>query len=386
MLKIAKTIKFLIFCASFALLWSCSNVKQSSTVNVNNTQMSIKDLERRDHQICMSQGVDLEKWTDVSAEMYWRCRYNLMQDKIVHNPINPNDAESNAIIQEVSDKILKNLQKAHKAVLVGIDENPEESDHAKCLKLGYTLDPKNQDKNEAYYECRKQMIDNRTSAVPGIVTDKQPIMTPANQSQQHVAKIAQYDTPPSGEVEFTINRMKQYPNCMNVNVKSKLFDKCVGAQKQSLLCLDNMRTVNAKKQLDDKIYCQKQSILQFPDNYTLTRDKSAKEIEEMLKKEREDEIADEKAKQEMELNRTQKFFGESYASKDKLFSDESDTKNIKDKQNEREAMYNKIQILELREEFVVKCNQLLDQKLPDTIEMERRKCLNIGKNWYDIDE
>ena len=382
-----KTIKFLIFVASFALLSGCQILSQQEISNSMEMQTNIKDIERHDHQLCVSQGVNFEKWTDVSAEIYWRCRYNLIQDKMINNPVSPSDIENSAMITELSDKILKNLQKARKAILIGMEDDPEDSDHLKCLEMGYILDPKDQDKNEAYYECRKQLIVNRSAPPPGIVDgyQKSPSLTSENKMQQHVAKIAQYEMPPSNEVEFTINRINQYPNCININVKSKLFDKCVVAQKESLFCLDNIRTVNAKKQLDDKIYCQRQSLLQFPDNYTLTRNKSAKEIEEILKKEREDEIAEAKANQERKLNRTQKFFGEGYASQDRIFSDESDTKNVKEKQNEREKMFNKIQILELREEFIIKCNQLLAKKLPDTIEMERRKCIGMGENWHDID-
>lgn len=381
--------KFTKFLILFTLLglFNCRFLSQPT--NFEEVQTNLKDIERYDHQLCLTQDIDFEKWTDVSAEIYWRCRYNLMQDKMVNNQMNPADVENNAKMAEINDNILKNLQKARKAVLVGIEDNPEQTDHLKCNKMGFVLDPKNQNMNEAYYQCRKNLITDRSPPPPGITSDVsnfQPTasMNSANKTMPGV-KIAQHPLPPSPEVDFTINRMKQYPNCMNLNVKSKIFDKCVAAQKESLFCLENIRTVNAKKQLDDKIYCQRQSLLQFPDNYTLTRNKSAKEIEDMLKKEREDEIAEERAKQERELTRTRKFFGESYASQDKIFSDESDAKNIKQRQSEREIMFNKIQILELREEFIVKCNQMLEQKLPDIIQMERRKCLDMGKNWYDIE-
>ncbi len=132
-----------------------------------------------------------------------------------------------------------------------------------------------------------------------------------------------------------------------------------------------------KKQLDDKIYCQKQSEVQFPDNYMIAKNKSAEEIERKMRQKQLDITQKEQEANRMQINQTRQFFESGNVSKDIAIA----TNNIQQSQSSKEELLKKVQILQLREEFINKCNNLMDQKLPNYVKDQTEKCLMIGKEW-----
>jgi hypothetical protein len=127
--------------------------------------------------------------------------------------------------------------------------------------------------------------------------------------------------------------------------------------------------MKVKKRLEDKIYCQKQAFIQFPDNYALAKDKSASEIAKL--EESKEHIAEE--------NYTLKY----------LEGETSDISNLGrqiDKSGDweeksKEKIYSKLDLLRLREQFMYQCNQTMDDKLPDFVKNSAQNCLDIAKNW-----
>ncbi len=343
-------------------------------------QSHMRTIERADHQTCISQGIDFGEWNDVSTELYWRCRYNLAQDKIIQDATTASDIRNNAMVKKISKKILKNLKRSRQAILSSIESDIEVFDHSKCLSRGYSLDTNDQSKNQQYYECRKKLIYERVSPAPTVTNSYEASNLPDQEFEQYL-EAAKQNRVSKGEVNFASNMVNKYPRCRKVNVKSKFFRQCFEAQDRSIACLDKLVTVKAKKQLDDKIYCQQQSFIQFPDNYSITKNKSAKEIERILQEQREAYVKKLEEEKEASINRTLQFFEEGHVSQDSLFRD---NKNISDEQQKKEELYKKIQILGLREEFITKCNELTEQKLPDYIEEKTKECIAIGENWNKI--
>jgi hypothetical protein len=355
------------------LLTSCT----PTDTYVAQTQAHLRIVEREDHQKCVSQGIDFGDWNDVSTELYWRCRYNLVQSRFIHDATTSSDIRNNAIVKKISNKIIKNLTRSRQAILSNIEDNLEAFDHSKCLSMGYSLDSNNQYKNEKYYECRKKLVYDRVPAAPSLTNSYEAAVLPISKFDQYVDNVKKNKIS-TGEVDYASSMINRYPLCRNINVKSKYFKQCHDSQEESFACLSKIVTLKAKKQLNDRLYCQQQAFIQFPDNYSITRNKSAKEIERILQEKRDQHVAKLKRQKEAKVNRTLQFFQEGHISQDILFKDQ---KNTQEKQGGKEILYQKIQILELREEFIYKCNGLLEQKLPTYVEEQTAQCLQIGKDW-----
>ncbi len=344
----------------------------------------LKEIEIEHHKSCVLQGSKFGKWSDVSTEFYWECRHNLMQAKIIPNANSTSGIQNNMMVNEIDGKIIANLQRARRATLSGIESDIELFDHSKCLAMGHDLDTNDQGKNEEYYKCREKLIDDRSPAPPGITDSYYNPISRKDFGDKSVYNVKS-NKPTSGEVEFVMNKINEYPNCKNINVKSIFFNKCIDSQKKAFFCFDGIRALKAKKQLNDKIYCQQQSFIQFPDGQTVTRNKSAEQIEEMLKKERERKIDELKMAKERDINRTKKFFEEGYVSQDKVLSREADINNLKAERNKRENLFNKVQILELRQEFIEKCNQSLGDDMPQYVAKEEKKCADLSNSWNQLE-
>jgi hypothetical protein len=342
-------------------------------------QAQMRLIEREDHQACVSQGIDFEDWDSISTEIYWRCRYSFIEKRRIHHAITAADIENNSMIKKISEKILNNLHRSKQAILSKIENNVEVFDHSKCLSMGYSLEEGDQVNDIQYYKCRENLIKSRTAPPPDLTNSFESSMMPKKKFEQYLDSTKQNKVI-SEDVKFTRNMIDRYPVCREVNVKSKFFGQCIKSQEESLVCFSNINTLAAKKKLDDKVYCQQQSFAQFPDNYSLTRNKSASEIEKMIKEEREKEVQRLKDLRERNINKTLKFFQEGYVSKDKLFRDD-EIIDKKQEQSKKEEINDKIKILSLREEFINKCNELMHSKIPDYIKEQENKCKRISEDW-----
>lgn len=355
-----------------------------SDAYIRKIRSDLKELELENHQSCVAQGAKFGKWSDVSTEFYWECRYNYMKAQIIPNAQKADQIQRNIFVKEVNDKIIKNLQRAKRATMAGIENDIEIFDHSKCLQQGYTIDTNDQGKNEEYYKCRARLMEERSPQAPGVTNSYRDLSPDGKLGKTQLHNVKSNKTR-SGEVDFVIGKMGQHPNCQHVNVKSIFFKKCVAAQKKAYFCYNDIRTLKAKKMLNDRIYCQQQSFIQFPDDQTVTRNKSAKQIEDMLRRKRERKIEELKMQKEADINRTKKFFEDGYVSQDKIFSRKSDTQNVKEAQSEREGLFNKIQILSLRQEFIETCNQSLGGDMPEYIKQSEEKCADISKDWNKVE-
>ena len=357
------------------ILLSILNSCTPSESYLMNIQSNLRMIERVDHQKCIAKGIEFEEWSDVSTSLYWRCRYILSQSRFIQSATTSSDIKNNAMVKKSSTKILKNLKRSQQAVLSKIEENIEVFDHSKCVSLGFDLDSDDQNASDAYYRCRKKLIYERTPPSPAITNSYEASIVGNQKQFDQYLQNARSNKLPQGGVKLAINNVSQYSNCQNINANSKFFWDCVDAQKESEFCLSNIGNMKAKKQLDDKIYCQSQAEVQFPDNYMVAKNKSPKEIESSVRNKANQERK--KKRTEQEVNRTKEFFESGNISKDITLAIDNTQKN----QVKKEELFNKVQILRLREEFINKCNDLMDLKLPDYLKTQKDQCLSIGINW-----
>lgn len=361
--KLSKNHLFVFF--TLFIISSCS-VSESTLLS---EQSALRVTERQDHQKCVSEGLEVGNWDDLTTELYWRCRYNLAKERITYLPITPGLFRKNSAINKTIDIIIRNIAKAKFASLAKISDDVEILDHEKCSKMGYNLSSFNQSGVDEYYKCRERLILQRIPPAPKITHLYETSVLPEKRERNYLRISRDSRKEINAEASEAIELMKKYPICVGLSTDSLDFKKCSEATESSKECLSNIESMKVKKRLEDKIYCQKQAFIQFPDNYALAKDKSASEIAKLEEEKQNNE----------EENYTLKY----------LEGETSDISNLgrqvnkSDNEEERskEKIYSKLDLLRLREQFMYQCNQTMDEKLPDFVENSTKTCLDIANNW-----
>ena len=347
-------------------LFSCSN----SDSYLFDQQSKLGIIERQDHQKCVSQGLDYGDWDEIITELYWRCRYELINARRVSNIVDV-FSKNNAVVEQMSDEVLKNLSRAKYSVLAKMEDDIELLDHEKCTKIGYKLGIV--DLDDDYYICRKDLILARIPPAPRITNTFAASALPKDKSKQYIA-IANETINSNKEAGLIMEMMQKYPSCAGLNTKSNDFKKCSAASDESTKCLANIGSIRVKKDLQDKIYCQKQTFIQFPDNYALAKDKSASEIEKLKLEDK--KKTDKEVKEE--INTTLMYLqGERDLKNIGRYVDDGNNQEEKSK----DKLYSRVELLRLRESFNYQCNKKMEDKLPEFIEQSSQSCLDIAKNW-----
>ena len=309
--------------------------------------------------------MDLGDWGDIITEIYWRCRYNLVQERMIDDAVTASAIKNNAVMSKVSEKILENLNRAKQAVLSKSEYNIDTLDHSRCIAQGYNLNTENERELTDYYKCRQDLVLERNPPAPSITHAYEASALKGDQFNQYLNDVEKY-TQPEEEAMVAGEMLNRYPACVGLNVQTKDFALCVDAHKKAQKCLEGMNITVAKKQLEDKIYCQQQAFIQFPDNYSIAEHKSIEEIEKDI--EYQEELARNKTLEFLESGRTLQV--------DKMRVDDEQTQ-----EQEQVQLYNKIKLLKLREQFITRCNDVMQKKLPIFVEQATQECKDIGNNW-----
>jgi hypothetical protein len=357
----------IIFCLLLSLLSSCDN----SISYLFTYQSSLRIIERQDHQKCVSQGLDYGEWDEIITEMYWRCRYNLVMARKVDDAVDAATMRNNAVIDKISEEILKNLTRAKYSVLAKIEDDIELTDHNKCVAMGNKLGIG--ESSDGYYRCRQNLILSRIPPAPKVTNVFETAVMPEGKSKEYL-EMAENDRKSGKESAAVMELLHKYPNCMALNIESEDFKKCSAATDESRQCLANVPSLRIKKEMEDKIYCQQQAFVQFPDNYALAKDKSRTEIAKL----REEIKKDKGEKINRENNATLLYLeGEKNVSnigRDEEFSGDDEKKY-------KERIYGKVELLRVRERFIYQCNKKMDEKLPEFVSQANEDCGKIAKNW-----
>lgn len=348
-------------------LFSCDSQSYLSA------QVTVRNIEKQDYQACIAQGLDYGDWNDITTELYWRCRYNLIRVRFVTDIRSPSDVKYNALINKISEKIINNLIRSEFAALTTIDSKTEVLDNQECAKVGYDLNNNNKSIMDNYYHCREKLFLSRIGGAK-TYTDVKELLLTSSWNKDYLALLQKkYDD----EIDNVEEMIKRYPNCFGLGIKSDDLGKCVMANNQSKKCLNEVESAKIKKIIEGKTYCQQQAYNEFPDDYALTKDKSASEIEKLKERKKlaqnknSKELSDEDiiAKQYLNNDQRQKNIG-------RQIVDDNDSE-----EQSKEKLYSRVDLLQLRERFIASCDKEMDNKLPDFYDQAEQDCLDIAKNW-----
>ena len=350
--------KITVFFTVFTLLASCS---------INLPSLKIHQIKRQDSAICRSQGFQINNSNSRETEIYWKCRLNLIQDRIIEDSITNDKAiRYNNMIEKIQKEIIENLNKAKEETLGQLDDDFNINDHNKCLIAGYTNKSNNPRKVNDYYRCRENLILSRNPTDPRIVdtfkfkTQKsQNILQDKEKFEKYITRLFQKNSRGDQDAKNLIKAIAQYPQCANENYRTEKFKLCIRAQEKAEECVNKIEEQKIIKQLNDRIFCQKQAYVQFPDELAI------------------DDI--EKIKNQEKLRKNNLLLG--YLDP-KLELEKQQVEQQKEQIIQNNAkIYTKLELLRIRESFIEKCNQLMVKKINNYIDSLSKNCTLVSNSW-----
>ncbi|MFT6106804.1 MAG: hypothetical protein ACJA0S_000885 [Rickettsiales bacterium] len=316
-------------------------------------------------------GMDYGEWDEIITEMYWRCRYNLVMDRRIHDEISADSIKNNAVIDKIGEEMLRNLSRAKYSALSKIDDDIDLTDHKECFSQGFSINIGQN--NDDYYSCRTNLVLRRIPPAPKITHSFEASALPPDRIDDYLRTVAKNSKENNRESSMIVEQIQRYPKCIGLAVGSKDFYKCSSASDRSAQCLSLVHLSISKKVLEDKTYCQEQAFIQFPDDYALAKNKSASEIEKL------------KAQIKSQKDIKSKDDGNvtlAYLKGERTISSVGGVEGDGDEEKfAKEEIYTKVELMKLREYFVFQCNAKMDDKIPEFVEEKKKVCFDIAENW-----
>ena len=390
----------LAFLAAFIFLSACD-----TTAAINARNLEMQQIERDDHQFCGSLGLDIDEENDLKTELYWRCRVVLVKNKIKLTA-SLEGLRRNAAIRRLITAISRKYDGSYEKWNDSRNSLFNNKDHDACIYQGHNFDSLEQTAVEDYFICRKRLI------------SEQQIIPPFHKTEYFKRPQDTYN------IGFAINKKTdkdierfeaikaKYPKCIKLFFKKEEFKICKSDYDQQRQCLSTVNPLRAKRELQEKIACQKKSYVRFPDSMLkedrskieeiekarvaadmsnssnffsigIDEDQLAKfKAEEMLAKKEEDKKtdsvkpADSKAS-DGKASDAKTTDAKKSKSDDAKPEEKKSTKNF----NTKNDLYSKIDLTRLRQQFIFSCQESVDPDLIAYGEKLQKECNAIVEKW-----
>lgn len=337
---------------STLLLSSCATVKKEYLIS---KIPHIQELEKQDHKFCAS--VDLEQNDNYTSSLYWRCRLSMAKYKILPHPVSKKEIKYNIEINELIAAIAAKVADTPESSLLRQDRKLDDRHHKKCLAMGFDFNTNDSMKSEDYFACRKALIDEQRVIPPFGNVD---YLKYQNNSYNLGFVIGV-------RVEKALQRYKEaeekYPTCIKYYNNDVSFKKCLDALEASKRCFSEIEQKKYKKELEQKISCQKRSYLQFP--------------EELLIQNKKDDL--ERKNDDSNYYNKQNLAAigltiDKFDSDSKRIEARNKEKKNKKDINSRTALYSKFELTKLRGDYIAECQKEIDDEVKDYAEFLNKEC------------
>lgn len=335
-----KTTIILIIC----IIFSCAKIRQPYIIS---NLPEIQNLEETDHQSCINLKLNFDKANNIDSKLYWHCRISFAKFHLEINPKFPWQIDFNKkisdLIANISIKISRSQETSIEREIIKIDE----SDHKKCLRLGYDPESKDQSLIEDYYLCRKNIIELDYSEPP----------YSNNQYSKYQNKSYDINYVIDKRIKDSIKNahdtIEKYPECSMYRVTSIDFEKCVNGINDFKKCIKEAGNKINDKESAEKVICQRQAYIRFSD--------------EMIKDE--DRVDIEIRNRNLNADRENKNSFSSLGINEKDFLGKNKKATIENldlqkkskKQNDTNNIYSKQEISKLRKNFITNCLKIIDE-------------------------
>jgi len=344
---------------------------------------NIRTIENKDHKECFF--IIKNKISENANELYWRCRAKNIDERIYEAENSQKSPEYQNILKDIK-KILNNrITQAKNANFIKTKKNVWETEHQICI-LKYE---KSENFSDNYDKCRKDFLVNRTSVTPfkkkSYVISDQDSKNPQNLKMLFNQKFLDKRTKLTinEQAEIVSKLVEIFPTCLKYNVKSENFKSCIKVQNEIKKCHGNIPSKIESRKLDDKMFCKKTSVKNFPDSlaiYGLEKEVVAKEedVDIYVKKE---------AKLTSVIGSKKGFSIPGLDNKKNKVKkeDSTETKKVADTYNTNFGpKFSKNEIVELREKSYLKCIKRRKKKLRKYRKFLPKECDSLGENIKEI--
>jgi hypothetical protein len=360
--KYLRTISIAIFCISFA----CVHVKEPYILS---HLPQIEVLEKQDHQFCDELKLNFDRTDAVRSSLYWRCRLSLAKYKLYTDTSIPENARHNLEISDLIGKISLKLAETPESILTNENKKMDSRQHKKCVAMGFSLDTEDQIKIDDYFACRKALIEDQQLVPP--FTNLEYLKYP-NRSYNIGFVIGL-------RVDEKMKKYKaaqeKYPTCVKFNLLSIDFKNCTKAQDSSRQCFAEMDKNKFKKELEEKIICQKLAYTELPDKLLKKNNQEEKDLERMKNNSDYynksnftaigiDDITDFDADDDRVI-----------ALKEKEAKEKDKKKNI----NSKSGLYDKFELTRLRQRYIASCQKEAESRVTKYMEDLKNSCEKMAE-------
>ncbi|MBL6664690.1 MAG: hypothetical protein ISQ34_02470 [Rickettsiales bacterium] len=347
----------------FLICTSCAKPKPNPFLLSPNPSLQI--LELKDHQFCSSLKIDYNQSDLMHNSSYWGCRLSISKNHIIKSR-SSHSITHNAGLQDLIRKIDIKIQNLPENLVLHANKQTDTRHHNKCLELGYEVATQDSAKIDDYFSCRSTLLENYKLLPP--YRKPQYMKYPNNSYNLNFAINNHIEK----RLEEYNKQKEKYPECIKYNLYDPNFKLCTKAQDESKICHNEIKTLRYKKELKDKLRCQRQTYIHFP-NRLIKADE------------------DEQSNINKQNNKSDYYNQNNFAalgideavfkSPDSLEEEKNQEELEEEKSsiNNNNELYTKFEITKLREKFILKCQARVDEEIIKFIEEEKFKCNQLKK-------
>ncbi len=365
-----KTFHKIFFIIFLAALFSCNKVIYKEPYVFSNFS-AVQELEREHHKFCVSLNLNSGNDNNFTTQTYWQCRLSLTKNHLNTNNF-LNSAKVNSFqINDLVSKISLHIAEISESNFNKENKKLDELQHNQCLRLGFNNDTLDKSKIDDYLLCRKRLLEDYRFNAPFGNLD---YLDYPNNSYNIDFIIDQRQR----KEEEKFNSAKEnYPTCVKYNLRKENFKNCTASQDKSRQCFLKIKSKKFKKELAEKITCQKQSYINFPESFLKKSENNKK-----LELEKVTTLADDYNSNsfvaigidEMELS--------DFKARTKEEKTEKDQKEIAEKFNKKTDLYSKYELITLRQEYIYKCQKNAEAKILEYEKSLKSECEDMAK--FDV--
>lgn len=349
----------------------------------------LQQIERSDHQYCISLGLDYAKEDDLRTELYWRCRLDLATYKFKNNATTGQDITNNTLIIKLIERTTKNLADANIGSEKRKNRSLDDKDHERCLSMGFDLKNIDQAKVEEYYLCRKKLADEFNSA---------PAFN--NQSYVKTGNGYNYDYILDSAIERNLNESQKikniYPECAKYDFRSEKFASCKKAQDNARTCFTRSKTLRTKLDLEEKANCQVLVYYNFPSSMLRDEDKPQKldkisdegnvDVLKQVEGAKKSKEAYQAYKKQLKMQTAEKSTATKEEDDDNDDDEDSEDSSKYDlakmkELNNKSGLYSRFELTRLRQKYIATCKIKVSKDLNDFFKQRDDECDKISKNY-----
>ncbi len=352
------------------MIASCAEPRQYFT---HSTSQEIQEIETKDHQYCISLGLDFGD-DAIKSETYYRCRIILANGKIILDSTLPDVLRRNENMKIFIASLIEKFNDSFENLNDYRNDIINNNQHKICQRMGYNIDSLDQSDVEKYLSCRQRLIKEWT------------IKPPFNKTQYLKRPSDTYNTGfvinkhKDAQIALLAKEKEKYPICATkLNIKSPEYSDCKKDFDDQKNCYKEAKKLRFAKEMEERMICQKKLYIRFP-NSMIKKDNLKNDDKEL-----------EKIKILADLYNKNDFYSIGIGKEEfKSFKGEDKNKKNEEKKpeevkkddfNKYDELYTRVEITSLRQRFIKGCNDDASIRIENYFQRLNQQCLSTTLKW-----